>query len=98
MIYCKQAPIRFGSWATISEQPRESRMDTSESCEHKILLLRRIEVNLIEKYFNKIFNLCRLCTDLSTLIQERAEIEKAYAKSLKTWSKKWGELIEKGTW
>lgn len=39
---------------------------------------------------------CRLCTDLQTLIQERAEIEKAYAKSLRTWSKKWGELIEKG--
>lgn len=38
----------------------------------------------------------RLCTDLQTLIQERAEIEKAYAKNLRTWSKKWGELIEKG--
>ncbi|XP_055613300.1 protein kinase C and casein kinase substrate in neurons protein 1 isoform X2 [Uranotaenia lowii] len=38
----------------------------------------------------------KLCTDLQTLIQERAEIEKGYAKSLKTWSKKWGELIEKG--
>lgn len=38
----------------------------------------------------------RLCTDLQTLIQERSEIEKGYAKSLKAWSKKWGELIEKG--
>ncbi|EAT46870.1 AAEL001979-PA [Aedes aegypti] len=38
----------------------------------------------------------RLCTDLQTLIQERAEIEKGYAKNLKAWSKKWGELIEKG--
>lgn len=38
----------------------------------------------------------RLCTDLHTLINERAEIEKAYAKSLRAWSKKWGELIEKG--
>ncbi len=38
----------------------------------------------------------RLCTDLTVLIQERAEIEKAYAKNLKTWTKKWGELIEKG--
>jgi hypothetical protein len=27
---------------------------------------------------------------------ERAEIEKSYAKSLRTWAKKWGDLIEKG--
>lgn len=38
----------------------------------------------------------KLCNDLVLLIQERAEIEKIYAKSLKTWSKKWNELIEKG--
>ena len=30
------------------------------------------------------------------MIQERAEIEKIYAKSLKGWSKKWNEFIEKG--
>lgn len=39
---------------------------------------------------------CRLCSDLQSLIQERAEIEKAYAKSLRSWSKRWGEIIEKG--
>jgi len=38
----------------------------------------------------------RLCNDLITLIQERSDIEKAYAKSLKGWSKKWSEIIEKG--
>jgi protein kinase C and casein kinase substrate in neurons protein len=38
----------------------------------------------------------KLCTDLTVLIQERAEIEKGYAKNLKTWTKKWGDLIEKG--
>ncbi|KAG8196459.1 hypothetical protein JTE90_012282 [Oedothorax gibbosus] len=38
----------------------------------------------------------RLCNDLILLIQERSEIEKTYAKSLKTWSKKWNETIEKG--
>ncbi|XP_023172842.2 protein kinase C and casein kinase substrate in neurons protein 1 isoform X1 [Drosophila hydei] len=38
----------------------------------------------------------KLCNDLQQLIQERADIEKGYAKSLRTWSKKWGELIEKG--
>jgi hypothetical protein len=38
----------------------------------------------------------RLCNDLVTLIQERADIEKSYAKSLKGWSKKWNDSIEKG--
>ncbi|XP_020799418.1 protein kinase C and casein kinase substrate in neurons protein 1 isoform X2 [Drosophila serrata] len=38
----------------------------------------------------------KLCNDLQQLIQERADIEKGYAKSLRAWSKKWGELIEKG--
>ncbi|KAF5308286.1 hypothetical protein FQR65_LT06279 [Abscondita terminalis] len=38
----------------------------------------------------------KLCGDLITLINERSEIEKGYAKSLKAWSKKWNDLIEKG--
>lgn len=38
----------------------------------------------------------KLCNDLIQLIQERADIEKTYAKSLKGWAKKWNELIEKG--
>lgn len=38
----------------------------------------------------------KLCGDIITLLQERSDIEKNYAKNLKTWSKKWHELIEKG--
>lgn len=38
----------------------------------------------------------KLCNDLVQLIQERSEIEKNYAKSLKCWAKKWNELIERG--
>ncbi|GJQ83083.1 putative protein kinase C and casein kinase substrate [Trypoxylus dichotomus] len=38
----------------------------------------------------------KLCNDLMTLINERAEIEKNYGKSLKAWSKKWNDIIEKG--
>lgn len=38
----------------------------------------------------------KLCNDLLTLVQERADIEKAYSKSLKSWAKKWNEIIEKG--
>ena len=30
------------------------------------------------------------------MLQERAEIERQYAESLKGWSKKWGERIEEG--
>lgn len=38
----------------------------------------------------------RLCSELMTLIQERADIEKMYSKNLRTWAKKWGDAIEKG--
>ncbi len=38
----------------------------------------------------------RLCGDLVMLVQERADIEKNYAKSLRTWTKRWNDLIEKG--
>jgi hypothetical protein len=38
----------------------------------------------------------RLCKDLITLVQERANIEKEFAKQLKQWSGKWNSLIEKG--
>lgn len=38
----------------------------------------------------------RLCNDLITLVQERADLEKNYARSLRAWSKKWADNIEKG--
>ncbi|KAK6626379.1 hypothetical protein RUM43_006690 [Polyplax serrata] len=38
----------------------------------------------------------KLCSEFLAMVQERADIEKNYAKSLKAWSKKWNELIEKG--
>jgi hypothetical protein len=31
------------------------------------------------------------------MIAERADIEKSYAKSLKVWSKKWNEYLQKGS-
>ena len=38
----------------------------------------------------------KLCGDLIMLIEERAKVEKHYAKSLKAWNKKWMDLVEKG--
>ncbi|XP_044748476.1 protein kinase C and casein kinase substrate in neurons protein 1 isoform X3 [Coccinella septempunctata] len=54
------------------------------------------EPNNYKKTTKRIEDGLKLTTDLISLISERAEIEKAYAKSLKTWSKKWNETIEKG--
>eukprot|EP00095_Tigriopus_kingsejongensis_P003897 maker-scaffold296_size217904-snap-gene-1.16 protein:Tk03897 transcript:maker-scaffold296_size217904-snap-gene-1.16-mRNA-1 annotation:"protein kinase c and casein kinase substrate in neurons protein 2-like isoform 1" len=38
----------------------------------------------------------KLCSDLMTLISERAEIEKVYAKNMQQWAAKWQNIIEKG--
>lgn len=38
----------------------------------------------------------RLCKDLILLVQERANIEKEYAKQMKSWSSKWESIIQKG--
>lgn len=39
----------------------------------------------------------KLCNDLMQMISDRADIEKAYAKSLKSWSKKWNDYLHKGS-
>jgi len=36
------------------------------------------------------------CTELMKLVQERADIEKEYAKKLKAWTKKWNDNFDKG--
>ena len=38
----------------------------------------------------------KLCNELSQLIQERADLEKNYAKALKSWSQKFGKTVESG--
>lgn len=52
--------------------------------------------NVVHRTTKRIEDGYKLCNDLITLVQERAEIEKAYARNLKTWSKKWAETIDKG--
>jgi hypothetical protein len=37
----------------------------------------------------------RLCDDIVQMIIERAELEKAYSKSLKEWSNKWNDNLQK---
>lgn len=39
----------------------------------------------------------RVCNDFIQMISDRADIEKAYAKSLKNWSKKWNDYLNKGS-
>lgn len=39
----------------------------------------------------------KVCHDLQAMLADRADIEKAYAKSLKSWSKKWNDYLHKGS-
>jgi len=36
------------------------------------------------------------CNELMKLMQERADIEKEYAKRIRMWAKKWADNIDKG--
>jgi len=36
------------------------------------------------------------CSELMKMVQERADIERDYAKRLKTWVKKWNESVDRG--
>ncbi|XP_071501535.1 protein kinase C and casein kinase substrate in neurons protein 1-like isoform X4 [Diadema antillarum] len=54
------------------------------------------EVGQYARTVKRMENGHKLSNELILLIQERSDIEKKYAKSLKHWSKRWNELIEKG--
>jgi len=36
------------------------------------------------------------CSELMKMVQERADIERDYAKRLKSWAKKWNESFDRG--
>ena len=38
----------------------------------------------------------KLCNDIVQMIAERADLEKTYSKSLKAWSKRWHDYLQKG--
>ncbi|XP_064634663.1 protein kinase C and casein kinase substrate in neurons protein 1-like isoform X2 [Lineus longissimus] len=54
------------------------------------------EVGQYKRTVKRIQDEDRLCNDLMTLIQERSDIEKVYAKNLRQWSKKWTDHIKSG--
>ncbi|XP_041472182.1 protein kinase C and casein kinase substrate in neurons protein 1-like isoform X3 [Lytechinus variegatus] len=54
------------------------------------------EIGQYQRTVKRMENGHKLSNELILLIQERSDIEKKYAKSLKHWSKRWNELIEKG--
>lgn len=54
------------------------------------------EVGKFVRTVNRIDNGYKLCSSLKQLITSRAEIERAYAKQLTQWSKKWNEFLDRG--
>jgi len=55
------------------------------------------EIGQYKRTIKRIDESHKLCTDLMQMMSERASLEKAYAKSLKSWSKKWNEYLDKGS-
>ncbi|WAR03159.1 PACN2-like protein [Mya arenaria] len=53
------------------------------------------EVGKFVRTVKRIDNGYSLCSSLKQLINSRAEIERAYAKQLTQWSKKWNEFLDK---
>ena len=53
------------------------------------------EINQYKRVVKRIEDGYKLSNDLMQMVSERAHIEKMYAKSLKQWSKKWNEYLEK---
>ena len=54
------------------------------------------EVGRFMRTVKRVDNGYSLCSSLKQLINSRAEIERAYAKQLSAWSKKWNEFLDKG--
>lgn len=54
------------------------------------------DVGNYRRVLERMDNGAKLCDDLHRMLQERADIELKYAKSLKVWKKRWEELVEKG--
>ena len=54
------------------------------------------DIGNYKKVVRRIDDGARLCSDLTKMAQERADIEAKYARHLQAWSKKWEDIVSKG--
>jgi len=54
------------------------------------------EIGKYSRTVKRIDNGHKLCDSLRSLIDQRSEIEKNYAKQLTQWTKKWNDYLDKG--
>ncbi|XP_072046931.1 uncharacterized protein [Amphiura filiformis] len=55
------------------------------------------DVDQYRRVIKRIENGYRSCDNFLTMVQERAEIEVRYAKSVRKWTEKWSGMLEKGS-
>ncbi|XP_072886409.1 protein kinase C and casein kinase substrate in neurons protein 1 isoform X7 [Hemitrygon akajei] len=61
------------------------------------IVAKTIRIGNYKRSVKRIDDGHRLCNDLMNCVNERAKIEKSYSQQLIDWSKRWKQLIEKGS-
>lgn len=54
------------------------------------------EINGYKRTSKRVSDGYSLCSELMTLVRERAELENKYSSSLRSWAKKWRDIVGKG--
>ena len=91
-IYCRHGSLLATDGLILGG--RSTKLIASGLISRFVMFLRR-QINKYSRVVKRCDDGNKLTTDLLSMINERAELEKAFSKMLKGWSKKWSEYVVK---